>query len=374
MDTRKLILVAHRWIGLLAAVILFAVGFSAALLVFETPIDRALNRSLTQVTPGGQRMPLMAIGARLEQAHPGYRVVGWNFGQRPDDANAAFLQADPEAKLPKNAEDSFSLAVNPYSGEVLGDLAHANGVALRIHQFHTHFLAGGVGSAIVGWSGVGLLVLNLTGIILWWRRKVGRFNWKTSGVAFHLQTHQAVGIYAWVFLMLLSCTAMIIHWESQAGDWANRLTGAPPPAKMLPADAMPAGASILNADQLLATAERAVPGAQVTVLEYGDGPQDPVHVIMKYPEDHTPAGRTNLFLDGYSGKIRRLQDARTAPVGFKIVRLWTRQIHTGDIYGWPTKAIALISTLALLAMAVTGPMIWWKRRQTRAKPASAGTD
>src|SRR5262249_25512142 len=159
------------------------------------------------------------------------------------------------------------------------------------------------------------------GIILWWRRKVSRFNWKTSGVAFHLQTHQAMGIYAWVFLVLLSLTGIIIHWESQASEWANRLTGAAPQAKMLPADPVPAGATILNADQLLSVAEKAAPGAQVTVLEYGARPQDPVRIIMKYPEDHTPAGRTSLFLDAYSGKIRRLQDARSAPVAFKIVRL-----------------------------------------------------
>ncbi|HEU4414167.1 MAG TPA: PepSY-associated TM helix domain-containing protein, partial [Candidatus Angelobacter sp.] len=128
------------------------------------------------------------------------------------------------------------------------------------------------------------------------------------------------------------------------------------------------GAHMLDADQLLSVAEKAVPDAQVTVLQYGDGPKDPVRVIMKYPEDHTPAGRTNLFLDAYTGKTRRLQDARTAPVGFKIVRLWTRQIHTGDFYGWPTQALALLSTLSLLAMAITGPMIWWKRRQARGKP------
>jgi uncharacterized iron-regulated membrane protein len=363
MDTRKLILVLHRWIGLVAALVLLAVGLSAVILVFESPIDRLLNRSLTQVSPSGQRMSLAAVSARLEQAYPGYQVIGWNLGQEPDEANVVFLQARPDAKIAKPAADSLGLAINPYTGAVLGDLDHANGLAGYLHQFHTHFLAGDVGKTIVGWSAVCLLALNLTGIILWWRRKVGRLSWKPSGLVFHFQNHQAVGIYSWVFLLLLSITGMIIHWERQAGELANRLTGAPPPAKMLPADPVPAGATILDADQLTSLAEKAAPGAHVTVLQYGEHPQDPVRIILKYPEDHTPAGRTNIFLDAYSGKVRRLQDARSAPVGFKIVRLWTRQFHTGDIYGWPSRLLAFISTIALLVMAVTGPMIWWKRRR-----------
>jgi uncharacterized iron-regulated membrane protein len=85
---------------------------------------------------------------------------------------------------------------------------------------------------------------------------------------------------------------------------------------------------------------------------------------MKYPEDHTPAGRTNVFIDGYSGKVRMFTDARSAPLGFKLIRLWNRQYHTGDIFGWPTQMLALVFSLSLVIMAITGPMIWYKRRRT----------
>jgi uncharacterized iron-regulated membrane protein len=100
-----------------------------------------------------------------------------------------------------------------------------------------------------------------------------------------------------------------------------------------------------------------------------------VRIIMKYPEDHTPAGRTNLFLDAYSGNVRMLTDARTAPLGFKLMRLWNRQYHTGDIFGWPTQLLALVSSLALVLMAITGPMIWYKRkRASETSKATAADD
>lgn len=363
MDARKLILVLHRWIGLVTALVLLAVGFSAALLVFERPLDHVLNRSLVKVTPSGARLPLKEITRRLGQVYPQYHITGWTLPQQLDLAIAADLEANHDAK-PAPSPEELELAVNPYTGAILGDLEKANRLMGYVHQFHTHFLAAKVGSAIVGWSAVALLILNLTGIILWWRRKVGRFRWNLNGVAFHFHAHQAVGIYAWAFLMVLSLTGIALHWEAPAGWLADRLTGSPPPAKMLPADQVPQGAVPLDSDRLLSIAEKSSPGAQVTVIQMAAKPKAPVRIIMKYPEDHTPAGRTNAFIDGYSGKVRMLTDARSAPLGFKLIRLWNRQYHTGDIFGWPTQMLAVIFSLALVIMAITGPMIWYKRRQT----------
>ena len=363
MDARKLILVLHRWIGLVTALVLLAVGLSAALLVFERPIDRLLNRSLVKVTPADARLPLNEIARRVGQAYPQYHIAGWTLPQQPDLAIAAELEANHDAK-PVPSPEELELAVNPYTGAVLGDLDKANRIMSYVHQFHTHFLAAKIGSAIVGWSAVCLLILNLTGIILWWRRKIGRFRWNLSGAAFHFNMHQAVGIYAWAFLMVLSLTGIALHWEGPAGRLADRLTGSPPPAKMLPADSLQQGAIPLDSDQVVSIAEKSAPGAHVTVMLLAAKPQSPVRVIMKYPEDHTPAGRTNLFLDAYSGKVRMLTDSRSAPLGFKLMRLWNRQYHTGDIFGWPTQLLALLFSLALVIMTITGPMIWYKRRRT----------
>lgn len=363
MDARKLILVSHRWIGLVTALVLLAVGLSAVLLVFERPLERLLNRSLVKVTPSGARLPLKEITRRIAQVYPQYHIAGWTLAQQPDLAITAGLEADNDAK-PAPSPEELELAVNPYTGAVLGDLEKANRLMGYVHQFHTHFLAAKIGSAIVGWSAVALFILNLTGIILWWRSKIGRFRWNLTGVAFHFNMHQAIGIYAWAFLMVLSLTGIALHWEGPAGRLADRFTGSPPPAKMLPADPVQQGASPLDYDELISIAEKRAPGAHVTVMLLAAKLQAPVRVIMKYPEDHTPAGRTNIFLDAYSGKVRMFTDARSAPLGFKLIRLWNRQYHTGDIFGWPTQMLALIFSLALVIMAITGPMIWYKRRRT----------
>jgi uncharacterized iron-regulated membrane protein len=42
-----------------------------------------------------------------------------------------------------------------------------------------------------------------------------------------------------------------------------------------------------------------------------------------------------------------------------------RAIHTGDILGMPTKVLMSLASLAAVAQAISGLMMWWKRRQSR---------
>src|SRR5262249_13583342 len=148
---------------------------------------RLLNHRLVEVTLAGSRLQLNEIARRMGQAYPQYHVAGWTLPQQPNDAAAAFLKmnrANPATTSDEDDDDDalgLALAVSPYNGEVLGDLEKANGLMGYVHRFHTHFLAGKIGSAIVGWSAVGLLLLNLTGIVLWWRRKIGRIRWNLTG-------------------------------------------------------------------------------------------------------------------------------------------------------------------------------------------------
>jgi uncharacterized iron-regulated membrane protein len=53
---------------------------------------------------------------------------------------------------------------------------------------------------------------------------------------------------------------------------------------------------------------------------------------------------------------------RDAPTG---AYLWNirRSIHTGDIYGWPTRILMCLASLALVVQTITGAIMWlgWPR-------------
>ena len=54
---------------------------------------------------------------------------------------------------------------------------------------------------------------------------------------------------------------------------------------------------------------------------------------------------------------RKSDDGR----GTRLVIL-NRAIHTGDLFVLPTKALMSLASLAVVAQAVTGLMMWWRRR------------
>jgi uncharacterized iron-regulated membrane protein len=321
-------------------------------MVFEDEIDRALNPKLTWVTPSEKRLTLTEMKSRLEKRYPGRTVVQFLISPRNDMAWRATLQS-------KASRDPLNVAFSQFTGDVLGTDSDHNNFVAYVHGFHLRLMMGDVGGLIMTLGAVLLLFLSLSGIVLWWPRKLLTVKWRGQARGLNFDLHQALGIYLSLFLMIFAVTAMVIHWENQATRLANRITNSPdlPPfPRMQP---LTPNAVTLSTDRLLSIAESAAPGAEATwILLAGN----PVRIAMKYPEDRTPSGRTNIFINVYSGDIVCQLNSRSGPLGFRIVKLWNREIHTGDIGGLPTRILACVLSLMLPVMAVTGPLIWWNRR------------
>ena len=85
-------------------------------------------------------------------------------------------------------------------------------------------------------------------------------------------------------------------------------------------------------------------------------------VQLKYPEDHTPAGRSRVFLDKYRGTVLLAMSTRTAAAGQHMVDI-KRPLHTGDIYGVPTQILWMLGAFILATQAVTGVLMWWNAKR-----------
>ena len=221
-----------------------------------------------------------------------------------------------------------------------------------------------------------LLFLAGTGLILWWPRKILAVNWRSPSQSINFDLHNALCVYSSIFLLIFRLTGAAIYWEHMLPKLLNLVTpslGAPhfPRTNLQPPEDVPP----LGPDELLAIAERAVPGVRPTFVQLAGDPRSLVRIWTKFPEDRTPSGQTNVFIDGNAGKVLLTQSSRTAPLTFKITKLWNREIHTGDIFGWPSRLLAFLFSLALPIIATTRPLIWWNRKRkvscgvTRPPPA-----
>jgi uncharacterized iron-regulated membrane protein len=348
---RNLLIVVHRWTALIVGLILFCAAASGAALVFEGAIDRALHPALWSVTPSGPTMPIDSLIARVAAKYPADTVGAISLSSAPDRAWTM-------------STDALTLFVNPYTGEIKGTrtpLESQTTFSRRLHVFHVELFAGRVGRNIIGAVTAVALFLVLTGIIIWWPDKLVRINTTASWKRINFDLHHALGSIAALILIIVTASGLVIHYDTLTH--AVRSLDTTPPAAPPRQPAAPPSAPLQTFDALAAAGRRALPGADLMFISNGDE-KNPAVLAMRFPEDRTPAGRSRVFVDRYTGAILAKVSTRDAQLGTRIDNL-KRSLHTGDVLGKPTEAIWLLAVIALASQVVTGFLMWWNARKGR---------
>jgi uncharacterized iron-regulated membrane protein len=122
---------------------------------------------------------------------------------------------------------------------------------------------------------------------------------------------------------------------------------------------MPSGAPAISPDRAIEIARSALPGAAPISVNV-PAPTGVYAISARYREDLTPGGRSRIYIEQYSGAVLLAEGSRTAPAGTRLVTL-NRAIHTGDVFGMPSKIVMSLASLAVLVQAVTGLVMWLKR-------------
>lgn len=345
---RKLLLNLHLYGTLVAGIFVVILGLSGSILAFESQLDRLFNPSLFDIVPQPKApLPLPTLTEAVEHRFPGSRVVRVVLPQDPGTAHVALL------------DSGTSVFVNGYTAAILGS---RNGTLLlsRIHQLHTHLLAGKTGEAIMSAAAIVMLFLIVSGVLLWWKYKRVSVKRNTSLFRVMFDLHNATGILSALFLLLLSLTAIVIAFEDPISRWTYKATGTSPTPRTLPSVPR-AGAAALDPDEVVRIAKTAEPGAAPLAIEYPQDAKDSYFVRMRFPEDRTPGGRSWVCVDQYSGKVLVAQNSRTAPLAAR-ASLLNRQIHTGDVFGTPSRIVMSASSLIIVLQAFSGVVMWWKRK------------
>jgi uncharacterized iron-regulated membrane protein len=362
---------SHLYVGLTIGIVLFVVAVSGAALVFEDNIDRARHPSLAYVTPGERSLPLQELIARVTRAYPAAQLGSVSFPETPNHS----LQLSARIK-----QETLSIYVNEYTGQVLGDRSAAEreaSLGRRIHLLHTRLFGGQIGEWIVGVITFLTLFMATTGLVLWWPRKIFSVKTRASWRRINFDLHNVFGLYASAVFLFIALTGMMISFEQITDPLITRLNATPLPEIPKQSTVVP-GAVSMSADALAERAKASLPGAFLKGISIPNGGKTVIVALMKYPEDRTPGGRSRVFLDQYSGDALAVLNTRTAPLGTRILNL-KRSAHTGDIFGAATQTLYFVTCLMLAGQIVTGFFIWWKRpanvdekaRTRQANPSAA---
>lgn len=211
---RKLFGKIHLWLSIPVGIILSIICFSGAALVFEKEITQACKPHLYKVSvPEGNAaaLPPSQLIARIkEQTADSLKLTSLQYSGKADEAATVTF---------KNAGRK-SLSVNPYTGEVNGWI-EGNAFFQTMRKLHRWLLnpppqkgASSVGKMIVGISTLLMVVILVSGLVIWWPRtrkalnnrlKVScRKGWRR----FWYDSHVALGFYSTLFLLIMALTGL----------------------------------------------------------------------------------------------------------------------------------------------------------------------
>jgi uncharacterized iron-regulated membrane protein len=235
-----------------------------------------------------------------------------------------------------------------------------------VHSLHETLLSGQTGRAVIGWIGVGLLLLALFGIPLWWpprRRWTSGFvvSRTATGWRFQRQLHGAAGIWLFGVLALQSVSGIALAFPQTA----RAIAGLPATGTRTP---RPAGDAPIDPVQAIiggiAYAQAAVPTSVLQDLRLPPVPGRPMMAILQPPGSWAGAPDVVVTLDPVTAHVLSIQDPRSAPAGASLLA-WLRSAHEGGAAGPAGRLLTGLFALALPLFPVTGAAMWVLRRRRR---------
>jgi uncharacterized iron-regulated membrane protein len=404
----------HFYAALFVMPFLVVLAITGTLYCFQPQIEPLLYPHRLIVEPqASARLSEEALLAKARAAMPANaRAVTAPIGNAPDRSTEfVFRLANGEKQ---------SVYLNPYSGEVLGTLSVEHRFMQVDRMVHRKLLLGKPGELLMELAACWTLVMIGTGIALWWPRGtttmraalVPRFS--LQGRALWKSLHAAMGIW-----LALGALAFVLSGLPWTGSWGKQLQalataanlGSPPgawggglplrstlpgkpaaehtghSAHQMDMDSMPG--MVMDDLPLPLTpwavgnmpvpksadtpAAQALPLAsivrQVASLGISSGydivlptSATGVYTVSYFPAN--PKDERTLYIDQYSGAI--LKDIRYGDYGAvsKAVSYGT-SLHMGRYFGLANQLLCAAIALGLAGMAVTGSVMWWKRRPQR---------
>ena len=259
--------------------------------------------------------------------------------------------------------------LDPPTGKVLDVVDFRASLFGFLHVFHENLtIPEYSGRQLVGWAGVGMLILSLTGIWLWWPRG-GNFlsglRWRRSALlTFNL--HNFLGFWISLPLAAVSATGIYLSFPQTAREAMSSIAPMAPQGQR--GFGQVAQRTALTADQALAAALKAEPNGK------------PVALFLPVQQRERPlTWRTQISRAGSGDIVTVTTDDHSGQSSPAIVPLsgdraaaWIRWIHEGSHSGPVWAIVVTLTGIFPTIFAVTGIIMWLRKRSDRKELAGKG--
>ncbi|TYZ14458.1 PepSY domain-containing protein [Hymenobacter lutimineralis] len=415
----------HLYLSLVSGLVIAVVCFTGAVLVFEKELEQAWHPERYYVAapaPAATPLPLARLMDAVRAYKPDAKITGVKVytdpvrtvefslagapsgpngdrkreGARPaegahgESAGPASQsqegQGGKKERSGKGGEKGGGeggrgpvVFVNPYTAAVTGELNYRETIFFTMMALHRGMVGGEIGKLIVGISTVMFLFIIGTGLVLWWpatRKALKqrlRVKWGSGWKRLNHNLHIVLGFYAALFLFVFAFTGLAWSFE-----WFNKgiyaVTNSPmqrpePPVSVAtPATPATPGAPVaLSVEAAMVRARQLAPNVVYYALQLPKDATSSIRVATLRPDATYENATDEVYLDQYSGQVLRQQTYEQRNLGQR-VRGMFKPVHTGAIFGWPSKIISLVVCVLGFTFPITGTILWLNRlRKQRRK-------
>ena len=362
---RRLAFQFHLWVGLILALYLIMMGLTGSILVFREELEgwAGLNPWRGIQTSGPQADPVAVISS-VRATFPEARMISLSAPTRSNPLYIAVLQGRG-----RNFGTS-SIAIHPVTAQVLGRLPRRLppgwawlGVVRNLHET---LLFGRPGRQVNGILAGFLLLINLTGMVVWWpglkawtRALVVNFARSWRRVNFDM--HRAVGFWTFAIVSFWGASGVYFGWSHETArlvDWISPLVSAMPPAVRV---APRVNGTAADFRAMLATATRLDPDTTLRQIAFPASRRSPLEISMQRAGTRGAEFADTFYFDPYDGRCLAIwKYGVNHSLGDWFIWLQI-PLHFGTYWGLGVKILWSAFSLAIPVLCITGALMYWNR-------------
>ncbi|NQX66094.1 PepSY domain-containing protein [Paenibacillus alba] len=368
----------HFYAGMIFAPFLVILAVTGGIYVFKPQIESLMYKDYYYVQQGQQQLTVQEQIQKMNAAYPEAKLNKVKPSFAPNRSSEFEVKSEGQSLL---------IFINPYNGQVLGDLNPDTKLMQYIREFHGKLMIGKTGDRIIELSACWAMILLVTGLYLWWPRGkqsiygiiLPRMN---KGKRMFWRDLHAVTAF-WLSLFIAALIVTGLPWSGFMGTYLNKaatypqgmfsfdqrkpestvptkdvVKGVPWAAEQLPIpNSAPGANGSISIEQVMdiGKSKGLAPGYQIAL------PAGEKGVYTLYSTTGDPKQQTTLHIDQYSGNVladQRFQDfsfmAKAITIGIAL--------HQGEYFGATNQIICLMVCLGIILVAASGVVMWWLRK------------
>lgn len=359
----------HLWLGLASGIVVFIMGITGCILVFQQEIRELTSPWLNvEAQTSDKVLPPSKIYAAVKKALPEKAIHGvWYNG------------LDKTIKV--DIESDSLIYVNPYNGKITGMVDHED-FFHEIDEGHRYLWLGKeIGTTITSWATLIFFFLLVSGIILWFPKKWNKttinssfkIKWNARFKRLNYDLHNVLGFYSLILAFLIALTGLIMgfHWVRESTYWitggfTNEKEKKEVVAVKKDTLSKPKYDMLTSADIIFDKVRKEIAkhNNEAVIIHFPDEPKDNFYACT----DMHNGNWRDLYFDQ---KTLELLPSSKKYIGDEKFHDWMSRsnysLHVGAIGGITTKIIYFTASLICASLPLTGFYIWWGRKKKTKK-------